>query len=211
MYTLSSPETIAFHLEGRFLGFATEPGDYKLKFLRLATPTGEYFIKLPKDDRSKLYRHLNPGDWVQASGTRKFKAKTGEVKWKADEIRVAVPHPDHRTTSQAVQPHSWKERSPSSPVPIPFQPSSSTPTQPKKSETILVCQKSDCCKLGGKAVTTALQKALAEKGLDHQVQIKGTGCMKQCKAGPNIVMPDKTRYTRIRPESVSALVDRHFT
>jgi (2Fe-2S) ferredoxin len=43
-----------------------------------------------------------------------------------------------------------------------------------------------------------------------QVTIKGTGCMKQCKAGPNIVMPDKTRYSRIRPQDIPNLVDKHF-
>jgi len=35
--------------------------------------------------------------------------------------------------------------------------------------------------------------------------------MKQCKAGPTmVVMPDKTRYTRIHPETVSAILEEHF-
>ena len=62
----------------------------------------------------------------------------------------------------------------------------------------MVCQKSDCMKRGGKAVCQALEAALSDRGLEDQVTIKGTGCMKNCKAGPNLVMPDKTRYSRIQ-------------
>jgi (2Fe-2S) ferredoxin len=35
--------------------------------------------------------------------------------------------------------------------------------------------------------------------------------MKNCKAGPNLVMPDKTRYSKIKSEQVPALIDRHFS
>jgi (2Fe-2S) ferredoxin len=34
--------------------------------------------------------------------------------------------------------------------------------------------------------------------------------MKQCKAGPNVVMPDKTRYTRIGAEEIPDIIDKHF-
>ncbi len=83
----------------------------------------------------------------------------------------------------------------------------STPTKP---QTILVCQKSDCCKRGGNALVRTLRSELAERGLTEQVKICGTGCMKRCKAGPNLVMPDKTRYTRIQASEVSNLLDQHF-
>ncbi|OBQ32475.1 MAG: (Fe-S)-binding protein, partial [Anabaena sp. CRKS33] len=42
------------------------------------------------------------------------------------------------------------------------------------------------------------------------VAIKGTGCMKNCKAGPNLVMPDKTRYSKVKAEQVPALINKHF-
>ena len=63
---------------------------------------------------------------------------------------------------------------------------------------------------GGKAVCRALEAALSHRGLQDQVMIKGTGCMKKCKAGPNIVMPDKTRYSRIPSTQVPAIMDKHF-
>jgi (2Fe-2S) ferredoxin len=80
----------------------------------------------------------------------------------------------------------------------------------KTKATILVCQKSDCMKRGGKAVCQALEAALSDRGLEDQVTIKGTGCMKNCKAGPNLVMPDKTRHSRIQASFVPALMNQHF-
>lgn len=65
-------------------------------------------------------------------------------------------------------------------------------------------------KRGGKELCHALQKALGDRNLDSQITIQGTGCMKNCKAGPNLVMPDKTRYSRIQAEQVPALIDKHF-
>ncbi|HEY9642868.1 MAG TPA: (2Fe-2S) ferredoxin domain-containing protein, partial [Coleofasciculaceae cyanobacterium] len=44
---------------------------------------------------------------------------------------------------------------------------------------------------------------------DH-VTVKATGCMKRCKEGANLVMPDKSRHSRVRPREVAALVERHF-
>ena len=34
--------------------------------------------------------------------------------------------------------------------------------------------------------------------------------MKSCKAGPNLVMPDKTRYKRIQSDQVPQVLDKHF-
>ncbi len=76
--------------------------------------------------------------------------------------------------------------------------------------TILVCQKSDCMKRGADGVCRAMESALSDRSLSNEVTIKGTGCMKNCKAGPNLVMPDKTRYSRIQEKQVPALIDKHF-
>lgn len=80
-----------------------------------------------------------------------------------------------------------------------------------QSAAILVCQKSDCCKRGANRLMQALQAELDDRGLTDHVKIRGTGCMKQCKSGPALVMPDKSRYTRIRPEQVAGLIDKHFS
>jgi (2Fe-2S) ferredoxin len=173
-----------FQLEGRFLKFVVEDG-YKLKRMWVATADGECCIKLSKAARASVGRVLMPGDWIKITGYQKIDWKTGEVKLKAELILPAAPH--------AIEP-----------TPIPAK-----PAKPKAS--ILVCQKSDCMKRGGRGICKALEASLSERGLTDEVAIKGTGCMKHCKAGPNVVfMPDKTRYSRISPEEVPALIDKHF-
>jgi (2Fe-2S) ferredoxin len=177
-----------FNLEGRFLGFIVEDG-YKIKYLRLETGDGECCIKLSKEARASVGRVLSPGDWLQVWGENTVKGE-GEIKLKAYRIAVITPE-----QSPAVFPE----------VPAPQAKSK------KSKSAILVCQKSDCMKRGGKAVCKALENALGDRGLTDQVSIQGTGCMKHCKAGPNIVfMPDKTRYSRVSAGDIPALVDQHF-
>jgi (2Fe-2S) ferredoxin len=171
-----------FALEGRFLGYAADDRG-KLKFIRLAS-TREHQIKLAKGLRSQL---LTPGEWVQVTGIQQVNSVTGQVKLKAESLTIARP--------LALTPTA---------LPI-------APSKPSKPETIWVCQKSDCCKLGAKAIVTALETAIQEQGLTNQVIVKGTGCMKRCKAGPNLVMPDKTRYTKTSPKAIPALIEQHFT
>lgn len=192
-------QTSEFNLEGRFLGFAAEEG-YKLKILRLATSSGEYRVKVPKELRPVLYRTLVPGEWVQVSGYQKVDAFKGTVKLKADRVvpigaSSGITRPALTSVGPAVQP---------------ITESAHRAGRSKPAATILVCQKSDCCKRGANAVINALQNELNDRGLTDQIAIRGTGCMKQCKAGPNLVMPDKSRYTRIRTDEVPALVDKHF-
>lgn len=171
-----------FALEGRFLGYAANDRG-KLKLIRLAG-TREHQIKLSKNLRSQ---HLAPGEWIQVVGIRQVNPITGQIKLKAEDLTIARP--------LSVVPVA------ASPVAV---------SKFSKPQTILVCQKSDCCKLGAKAIATALQTAIQEQGLADQVLVKGTGCMKRCKTGPNMVMPDKTRYAKISPKAIPALIEQHF-
>ncbi|WP_421654854.1 (2Fe-2S) ferredoxin domain-containing protein [Leptothermofonsia sp. ETS-13] len=178
-----------FNLEGRFLGFIIEDG-YKIKRLRLETVEGEYCIKLSKESRASVGRVLMHGDWLQVWGEKTTKDE-GEVKFKAYRISVITP-----SQSSSIAPYP-------------------TPPQEKAHKAakaaIMVCQKSDCMKRGGRAVCKALESALSDRGLTDQVTIRGTGCMKHCKAGPNLVfMPDKTRYSQVSAAEIPTLVDRHF-
>lgn len=192
----SNHQQSEFVIEGRFLSFATKDS-YKLKYIRLAANADEYLIKIPKELRSALYRRLTPGIWLQVTGQQSF-SEGGTAKLKAYQITpIAVPS---ETPSAA-------EHLPCAvaPMPVPAQ------AEGIKKSNILVCQKSDCCKRGGRALVAALQTELDQRGLSDQVAIKSTGCMKDCKAGPNLVMPDKTRYSRIQSTDVSALLDKHFS
>ncbi|MGH1394991.1 MAG: (2Fe-2S) ferredoxin domain-containing protein [Trichormus sp.] len=176
-----SKEVSEFCLEGRFIDFVIKDG-YKLKGLLVGTYDGEYYVKLAKNLRYSFDWRLQPGTWLQVAGEKKCDRKSGKVALKAERVMAATGH-------------------------------ISTPTQtkaPQKKATILMCQKSDCMKRGGKSLCQALEAALSDRGLEDQVTIKATGCMKNCKAGPNIVMPDKTRYSRIQADQVPLLMDKHF-
>ena len=182
-----------FSLVGRFLSFEMEDG-YKLKRLRLATAEGEVCLKAAKELRASLLgRDLIPGEWVQVSGERKLKLKTGEVTLKAYQAIVTTP-------GQIGTPTSAPATTPSTKV----------VSAPSKA-CVLVCQKSDCRKRGSGKVCNALESALSDRGLEGQVTVKGTGCMKYCKSGPHVVfMPNKTRYSQVHPTEISTLVDKHF-
>jgi (2Fe-2S) ferredoxin len=184
MSKLSSKDISVFSLEGRFLGFNFEDG-YKLKYIRLATSEGECCVKLCKKLRHKFELRLIPGDWIQIWGEKKLERKTGKVKLKAERVIPA-------TASQEQISQQARDK------------------QTKTKASILVCQKSSCMKRGGTAVCHAIEAALSDRGLENQVAIKGTGCLKQCKAGPNLVMPDKTRYTRIQAAEIPHVIDKHF-
>ncbi|MBD2344081.1 (2Fe-2S) ferredoxin domain-containing protein [Anabaena subtropica] len=185
-----SKDVSEFCLEGRFIEFVIKDG-YKLKGLLLRTADGECYVKLAKQLRFTFDWRLPSGTWLQVVGQKKYDAKTGEVTLKAESVMAA------RTDIQQTV-----KQFPTI--------GNSKPKPDKPKATILVCQKSDCMKRGGKALCQALEATLSDRGLEDQVTIKGTGCMKNCKAGPNLVMPDKTRYTRIQAAQVPALMNKHF-
>jgi (2Fe-2S) ferredoxin len=123
---------------------------------------------------------------VEISGEQKRKYKTGELKLKAYQVKTTAP-----TKQEKV-----------------FQPSVAAP---KTKACVMVCQKSSCRKRGAGEVCQAVTESLRDHGLEDQVAIKGTGCMKECKKGPCVVfMPDKSRYTGLAPKEVSTLIEKHF-
>jgi NADH:ubiquinone oxidoreductase subunit E len=136
---------------------------------------------------------LAPGTWLQMLGVKKYDSKTGEVKLKAERVMASRGNGEIEETSSQV-----------------IVDTKNNDVKPAKKTIILMCQKSDCMKRGGKTLCQALEKELSDRNLSDQVIIKGTGCMKNCKAGPNLVMPDKTRYTRIDATQIPALVQKHF-
>ncbi|MEC4803153.1 MAG: (2Fe-2S) ferredoxin domain-containing protein [Jaaginema sp. PMC 1079.18] len=173
----------AFKLQGQLLAFVIKEG-YKVKYLRIAVGDRELWIKLPKKVRTSLDPRLTPGCYLKIKGTQK-QEKTGELKLVAKSVKLSQP---------------------SAP-----EPSTATEKPPKTPARILVCGKSACRKRGGMQVCQVLENKLRDRGLEDQVQIKTTGCLKACKQGPNlIVMPDKKRYQRVQAPEVPAIVAEHF-
>jgi NADH:ubiquinone oxidoreductase subunit E len=190
----NSMEISEFCLEGRFIDFVIKDG-YKLKGLMLGTHEGESYIKLAKHLRAAFDLRLPAGTWLQVVGYKEYDIKKDKVTLKAERVMAARSEMVIQTATPVQEPPSIDN--------VKVKPA-------KTKATILVCQKSDCMKRGGKAVCQALEAALSDRGLEDQVTIKGTGCMKNCKAGPNLVMPDKTRHSRIQAGQIAALMDKHF-
>lgn len=186
MSIYTNSQVTEFCFEGRFLDFVIKDG-YKLKGLLLWTSEGECYIKLAKHLRSAFDLRLPQGTWLQVVGTKQYNAKKDQVTLVAERVMAASADMGTVTAQNLAK------------------------TKPDKMQTILVCQKSDCMKRGGKALCQALKSELTNHGLENSVAIKGTGCMKNCKAGPNLVMPDKTRYSKVKAEQVADLIDKHFS
>lgn len=196
-------EVSDFCLEGRFIDFVIKDG-HKLKGLQIWTADGECYVKLAKHLRFAFDLRLPPGTWLQVVGKKKQELATGQVTLKAERVMAARQDVENDRITQMGMPSLISQ--PQEPPAISKDNRKSTKTK----STILVCQKSDCMKRGGKALCQALEATLSDRGLEDQVTIKGTGCMKNCKAAPNLVMPDKTRYSRIQAGQVPALMDKHF-
>jgi len=186
----SKKQVTTFVLEGRFLETLGK-SPLKPKYIRIATAAGEQLLKLSKEARPLIAEtQLLVGSWITVSGKETYKPKKGKRKRKIDQIE-------------------------------PQQPSAATPPFPQltvakkegkgKKDNILVCQKSSCCKRGGKAVYQAAMEAVEKHELCDRVKVKATGCMGKCKKGPCLVIQaDKSRHLGLKPEQVPELIAQQY-
>jgi (2Fe-2S) ferredoxin len=172
---------VPFQVVGQFLGFVLQDG-YKVKYLRISVDKREYWFKPEKELRNHIPLNIALHSWLKVTGESNLCSNTGKLKLRV----MAIEHLSEEKTLEAA------------------------PAKPKKA-TVLICQKSDCWKNGGARVCQMLEAGLEEKGLQETVNIKLTGCLKQCKKGPNVVvMPDKSHYNRVAPQDIPSLIERHF-
>lgn len=154
----------------------------RIKYLSLSTLEADYLIAVAKSPTNLLGKHLQPGCQLKVTGMRKYKFHQEQVEYKAYRVEL-----------------------------LPEQSSNQTAIAANRAKTkILVCQGSSCGKKGGQAICQILQTELKTKGLTDQVEIKTTGCMKQCKQAPCLIMPVRNSYTRVQPQQVSKLVSKYL-
>jgi len=155
-----------------------------IKYLQLSTDQGQLWVKISKKlslEISKLQEALKIGSNLELSGKQKYQAKKGQV--------VQYKANELKVRGQAQ--------------------GESEIAKPKAK--VLFCKKSTCWKKGGKSACKALKSELKCRGLNKQVEIQTTGCLKQCKKAPNMVlMPDKARYSNITNKRVLTLIDKHL-
>lgn len=208
----SCEQVSEFSFEGEILSLIFQDGCH-LKYLRIVSDRGvEYLVKLCKELRESIGQGLRQGLKVKVAGEKKLNLKNGKIKLKARSLQLAIETHAQKQLDltnarqiaelkRAIVPESGNYSTAFPEVKAPA----------KTKAKILVCQKSDCQKRGGAAICKALENALNSQGLEGQVTVQKTGCLKQCKAGPNIVlMPDKTRYSRIAPAAIPELIEKHF-
>jgi len=198
-------QVTTFVLEGRFLE-ALGKSPLKPKYLRLATAEGEQLIKLSKEVRPLVTHKQWPvGTWITVSGQETYKPKKG--KWKR---KIHAIEPQELTTASSTADF------PSYTAPLPTKQENKNQDKKNKKQknqkdNILVCQKSSCCKRGGKAVYQAAQEAVETHELSDRVQVKPTGCMGKCKKGPCVVMQgNKSRHLGVVPEQVKELIGQQY-
>ncbi|MEL6929466.1 MAG: (2Fe-2S) ferredoxin domain-containing protein [Cyanobacteria bacterium J06600_6] len=151
----------------------------RVRYIYLSTSDHEHAIAVSKK-QPELSKQLQLGCTLKVTGMRKNKLHRDEVEYKAYQIELLEP------ARETTEPTAKSDR--------------------QQKAVILVCQGKSCCQRGGRTVSTQLQKEIHQAGLIGQVEIKATGCMKQCKQAPHIVMPGKKRYSRIRPEEISSII-----
>ncbi|MGB3311246.1 MAG: (2Fe-2S) ferredoxin domain-containing protein [Nodosilinea sp.] len=157
-------------LKGQYTGaYRSDKG--KIKGLLLQAGETEYTIKLPKYLRPMLVRELSAGEFVQVW------AYAEDDRWRAINV-LPLPACEAETLRQ-----QWSALSSSS------SPAAAAPAKQKRL-CMEVCTKGKCYKQGGRQLHSALQEAVdADPSLSH-VSVKGTGCMKACKQGPNLRLPN---------------------
>ena len=182
------PLVSEFTIIGQLEDFVSK-SDNCVKYLQLTTSEEDYSIKVAKELRSKLAKHLQPGCWLKVTGMRKYELHKGIVKYKAYRVELLADQLSSQLASN-----------------IP-----TTANTAKPRAKVLFCHKSTCWKKGGKATCQLLKSELEKRGIADQVEIKTVGCLKQCKKAPNmVIMPDKARYHNVKPKQVPLFIEKHL-
>ncbi|PWH18116.1 MAG: NADH-quinone oxidoreductase subunit F [Ardenticatenia bacterium] len=76
---------------------------------------------------------------------------------------------------------------------------------------IAVCMGTGCTSAASAEVRQALIDEITARGLEHQVEVRRTGCFGFCAKGPIVVMhPDGTFYTHVEATDAKEIVEEHI-
>lgn len=183
MTSSTCPRIQKFSLTGVITDLADDDGPYP-KVIYLKTNDQIYPIKLTKLARKSLAQSPGLDMIVQVSGEREYKPDKDQFRYKAYECQVLAQPPLAAIKSEA-----------------------SLGQGANRAGKILVCQKSNCCRRGGKLVWDQLSQEIAAQGLEKQITLKAVGCIGECKQGPAlVVMPSKSRFTQVKPSQIPQLI-----
>ncbi len=231
--------TLDFHLEGTIQELFFDKHQ-RVKYLQIITNKSEMvLIKLSKNLLHENFA-LIPGLKILVAGKKSIDFSTKEIKFKANyllpigdlqntfdlvevnnvvQVASSVAPTQSKSSRYLATQHSSQEKSyyllPTLPLLEINPPNHNLAQQPAntgKSGKILICEKSDCKKRGANKVCRAIADLLADYNLTEQVTIEKTGCIKQCKSGPNLIIkPDKARYHQVKVKDVPDIMTKHFS
>ena len=76
---------------------------------------------------------------------------------------------------------------------------------------VLVCGGTGCTSSNSPAIIEALEKEIADKGLENEIKVIKTGCFGLCALGPiMIVYPEGCFYSEVKVEDVPTLAGYIF-
>jgi Thioredoxin-like [2Fe-2S] ferredoxin len=174
------------NLVGQFVGYELKDG-YKVKRLNLLTADGMQSVKLTKEARAALFR-LNsgttivPGTLLSLAVTAKF--DDGAIKYKVYDLQILA-------AATTIEPMNLPVTESDSPRP--------------KLTKIRVCDRGTCRKRGALEVYAQLQQEIHDRGLGNQIVLEKTGCLKDCKQGPNVTI-GKTCHNNICPSRTTQML-----
>jgi bidirectional [NiFe] hydrogenase diaphorase subunit len=77
----------------------------------------------------------------------------------------------------------------------------------RKKIVLRCCMAAGCMSSDSKGVKEQLEKAVADAGLQNEVEVRGVGCMKLCCEGPLVAAdPQDALYVRVTPENAPSIV-----
>jgi bidirectional [NiFe] hydrogenase diaphorase subunit len=77
----------------------------------------------------------------------------------------------------------------------------------RKKITLRCCLAAGCMSSGAQSVKQQLDKAVADAGLQDQVEVRGVGCMKLCCEGPLVQAdPQNTLYIKVTEENAPSII-----
>ena len=177
------PLVSEFTIVGRLEDFVISSKG-RIKYLSVSTPEADYLIEVAKSKKSNLGKYLQPGCHLKVTGMRKYKLHQEQIEYKAYRIELL---PEQSPTIKAIAANKNKGKA-----------------------KVLVCQGSSCCQKGAQAICKLLQTELKAQGMTDKVEIRTTGCMKQCKQAPYMIMPGRNAYSRVQPEQISGLIAKYL-
>jgi len=77
--------------------------------------------------------------------------------------------------------------------------------------TVLICSSTGCRASDSQEIAANLQRLIAERGLETQIQVTITGCFGFCEQGPIVeVLPDDVFYVRVKPTDAQEIFEQHL-